>query len=612
MNFKNLGYIILAASWLCALTPHVQAQTAIDMQRVKNAETMTFAGRCVEAIVQVRELYDKYPRNEQIATALKNAYVCSKDYDSALAVLQRLVSTSGEQFQKVSYQLDIAGIYFRQGNVVEGRKQIDSAISLLPYDVSSYERAADAFMMNGYYADAVKFLQESRARLNQPSVFSRKLAQLYEIMRSYGEAAREYFVMVEGDSTQEIYVTGRISNLIKLDAQEEFDTGLEKALAEIVKSNPNRKEAHRFDGDYLIAQGEYEKALERFRLVDSLENGLGKNLLYFARTARDNGAYEMVEEACAQIAAQPKSPFVIQSRFILAESHFARGSYAQAATIYQEILDLSPSDRDKSEALYSLGLVTLQGLHDPQNAIATFDQIIQKYPRLPLAAAARVLIGDCYLAQGNATMADSIYAGVKTSQLPVRNQEELLFKRAELQFYTGNFEAARDAYGKMMNAFPKSVFVNDCLRRIMLISEYGGMDEASLQIFATALYSQFRFEYQKTLDELAKLKGRSGAILPELAWLKSGEIYQTLKQDTLALAEYDSLITLHPASFYTPIAFERKGDIYSESQHNCEQARQMYQQVLLNHPGSLNVEDVRKKLQRAEKTICVQDDKAKS
>ena len=221
MKLKSLIYTTLAASWLAAMTPLVQAQTQLDMQRVRNAETMTYAGRCVEAITAVRDLYEQYPRNEQIATALKNAYVCSKDYDSALAVLQRLVDNSGEEFQKVTFQLDIAGIYFRQGNLAEGRKQVDLAISLLPYDVSSYERAADAYMMNGYYADAVKFLQESRVKLNQPTIFSRKLAQLYEIMRSYGEAAREYFVMIQADTTQEIYVTGRMANLIKLDAGEE-------------------------------------------------------------------------------------------------------------------------------------------------------------------------------------------------------------------------------------------------------------------------------------------------------------------------------------------------------------------------------------------------------
>lgn len=611
MSIRRIPLLIIAVSLILSVSPFVFAQSQLEMQRAKNAESMIFAGRCTDAVAQLRPLYERYPSDERISTALKNAYVCTKDYDSALVILQRRLDNS-QQFQKSAIQLDIAGIYLRQGNVEEGRKQIDIAINLSPNEVQTFENAADIWMTNGYYADAVKFLQESRIKLNQPRQFTRKLAQLYEIMRNYGDAAREYFAMAQLDTTQDIYVTGRIANLIKLDAQEEFDTGLEKALSEIVKINPRHKDAQRYYGDYLIAQGEYDKALDRFRLVDSLDNGSGKNLLLFARVARDNGAHEMVDKACAQIAALPTTPLLVQSKFILAESKYQRGDFTAAATIYNEIITLAPNDRDVSEALYSLGVVTFQGLRDPFSAVATFEQITAKYPRLPLAAASKMLIGDCQLAMGNASLADSTYALVNATQLPQRNQEELLFKRAELQFLIGNFEAAREAYGKMMNAFPKSVFVNDCLRRIMLISEYAGMEEATLRIFADALFAKFRFEYPQALTELAKLKDRSGAILPELAWLSSGEVYQVLDQDSQALAEYDSLIARFPGSFYTPIAFERKGDLYAHRQHNCESARSMYQQVLLNHPKSLNVEDVRKKLQRIEKTLCLQPVKTKS
>ncbi len=611
MIIRTSAFFVIAASVLMALTPVSRAQSQLEMQRAKNAETMMFAGRCTEAVAQLRPLYDRYPNDERIVMALKNAYVCTKDYDSALVILERRLGAS-QPFQRSGIQLEIAGIYLRQGKLDEGRKQIDVAIDLTPNDAQIYENAADIFMTNGYYADAVKFLQESRVKLNQPRQFARKLAQLYEVMRNYGEAVREYFVMVQIDTTQNIYVTGRVANLIKLDALEEYDTGLEKALSDIVKSNPGHKDAQRFYGDYLVAQDEYDKALDRFRIVDSLENGLGRNLLYFARVARDNGAYEMVDKACAQIAAMPKTPLLVQSQFILAESKFERGDFLSAAGLYREIITLAPNDRDVSEALYSLGVVTFQGLRDPLGAVGTFEEVTRKYPRLPLAAAAQMLIGDCHLALGDATLADSIYALVNANQLPQRNQEELLFKRAELQFFIGNFEAAREAYGKMMNAFPKSVFVNDCLRRIMLISEYAGMEEATLRIFATALFAKFRFEFPQALAELAKLKDRSGAILPELAWLSSGEVYQVLNQDAQALAEYDSLIARYPASFYAPIAFERKGDLYADRQHNCELARTMYQQVLLNHPNSLNVEDVRKKLQRTERTLCAQPAKTKS
>ncbi len=609
---RNLPALLIVATLLGAMTPVIRAQSQPEAQRIKAAETMIFAGRCADAIALLRPIYDRYSRDERVVTALKNAYICSKDYDSALVVLQRQIGNTIGLSQKVNLQLDIAGIYFRQGNLDKGKKQIDAAIGLLPNEFAAYEHAADVFMTNGYYADAVKFLQESRVKINQPRQFARKLAQLYEVMRNYGDAARECFAMVQTDSTQDIYVSGRISSLIKLDSQEEYDTGLEKALADIVKANPRSKEAQRYYGEYLIAQGDYELALERFRIVDSLENGLGKNLLYFARVARDNGAFAMVDRACAQIAAIPKTPLLVQSRFILAESCFGHGDYARAASIYQDILNLGANDRDVSEAMYSLGVVSLQGLHDPRAAMTTFGQIMQRFPGIPLATAAKMLEGDCYLALGQDQVADSIYAMVNPKQLPQRSQEELLFKQAELKFFVGNFSEARDAYGKMMNAFPKSAYVNDCLRRIMLISEYSGMEEATLQIFASAMYSQFRFEYQHTLEELTKLKNRSGAILPELAWLKSGEIQQVLGHDVQALSEYDSLITLHPASFYTPIALERKGDVFADVQQNCEQARAMYQQVLLNHPNSLNVEEVRKKLQRTERLLCAGPQKTKS
>lgn len=612
MNLSKIALTIFTASMLIALAPSGYSQTQLELQIIRNAETMTYAGRCVEAINSLRALYQKYPGSDRVALALKNAFVCSKDYDSAKAVLQQQIQRVVDPVQKASYQIEMAGIEIKTGDLEGGKKMIQDAVKLAPYDGPLYENAADVFMSNGYYTDAIKFLEESREKANQPSAFARKLAQLYEIIRNYGDAAREYFTMSQADSASEVYVIGRISNLIKLDAQEEFDTGLKKALSELIRSNPRSLSAQRYYGDYLVAQGNYKEALERFRMVDSLENGKGRNLLYFARTAQANGAHDMVEKACSQIVAIPDSPIAVQAKFMMAESQMQQGRYEQSAAIYQGILDAGGNERDISEALFSLGVVTLQGLHKPVEAIALFERLIERYPRLPMSASGKMLMGDCYLAMDKPLLADSLYATVNTAQMPVRDQEQLFFKRAELQFYTGNFAAARDAYSKVMTAFPKSVFVNDCLRRIMLISEYSGMEEATLQIFASALYSRFRFEFQRALDDLSKLKGRTGAILPEIAWLECGEIYEILKQDTLAIAEYDSLVTRHPASFYTPIAIEKKGDIYSEERHECEPARAAYQQVLLNYGGSLNVEEVRRKLVRTEKLVCNQQGKASS
>ena len=312
MTARNLTVIIALAVSSWAFISPLCAQSLIDQQRIKSAETMIYSGRCAEAVGVLRPMFDRNPGDERTATALKNAYVCTKDYDSALAVFEQLLARTGDQARKAGIKLEVAGIYFRQGNLEEGKKQIAIAVDWMPYDIQTYEHASDIFMTNGYYADAVKFLQESRVKVNDPRQFARKLAQLYEVMRNYGDAAREYFAMVQADSTQDVYVAGRISSLIKLDAQEDYDTGLQKALAEIVKANPNHKEAQRFYGDYLVAQGDYDQAFLRFRIVDSLEDGRGRNLLYLAKLAADNGAAAMVDKVCSQIATLPNTPYVIQ------------------------------------------------------------------------------------------------------------------------------------------------------------------------------------------------------------------------------------------------------------------------------------------------------------
>ncbi len=588
------------------------AQSGMESQRLKNADILIYSGRCADALAQLRPLYDASPLNDKIALSLKNAYVCLKDYDSARVVLERLIARTGDPSQQMNYQLEMAGLLFRMGEKERGEKLIRETAALEPFNLQFGEQAADVYLMHGYYADAVKFLVEQRQQIGAPGAFARKLAQVYEILRNYGDAAREYFAVVQRDTAQEIAIAGKISSLIKLDAQEEFDTGLGKALGEIVAANPRSKEAQRFYGDYLVAQGDMTGAFERFRMVDSLAAGKGRFLLYFARAARENGVKEMVHEACAAIQAIGDSPYLVQSQFLLAESHIDEGQYREAAAIFDTIIVSTPNERDRSDALYSLGAVQLNGIHDPRTAIATLERLNERYPRSPLAAAGRVLIADSYLALGQALVADSLYAQIDINTLPQRHQEELLFKRAELQFYTGNFEAAREAYSKMMNAHPKSVFVNDCLRRILLITEYAGMDEATLQIFAAALFEEFRFEYDAALASLAKLRYRESKILPELAWMNSAAILQSLGQTQAALAAYDSLVQLHPESFYTPLAIERKGDIYSDVLNDCEQARTSYRQVVLNYPGSLNLEEVRKKLQHTEKFLCTRTEKPKS
>jgi tetratricopeptide (TPR) repeat protein len=609
---RNLSFILAATFLLAAWRPSV-AQTPQDLQRLKVMETMVYTGGCAETVDELRDLAQKYPRSIQVYVLLKNALVCNKELDSALLVLDYLIKISPEPILRFTYCLDIAGVYLKKGETEKAGQQLQTALALAPNNPQTYEQASNTYTGNGYYPDAVKLLQDGRKKFGSPVLFAKQLGQLYEILRNYGDAAREYFELLAHDTTSEVFVTGKMNALIRLDSDEGFETGLKDALTEIAKQNPKNSDAQRFFGDLLMSQGKLDEAFQRFRLVDSLSNGEGKSILYFAAVARDNGNHGVVEKACDYLITRyPQSPFRIASRFVLGASYCDEKRYNDALAVYDQIVKQSPIDRDVSQALFASGRTRFDGLHDAAGALILFDRLIKEYPLAAVSVTARIAAADCHLALGQATVADSLYAAVSPQQLQQSSQEELLFKQAELQFYLGNFQQARDAYGKVMNTFPKSVYVNDCLRRIMLISEYPGMDEATLRIYADAAYAAYRFDYDSSQVLLDNLKERESGSLTEIAWYDAGNVDRELGKTMEALAQFDSLIARFPESFYAPLALECKGDIFADVNRDCSQAKATYESVLMRYPTSLNLENVRKKLQRVERLLCTPPEKPKS
>ncbi len=609
---KRLSLTAAAVALLAVWQPSL-AQSAQNSEQLHTLEAMIYTGKCTEAVGPLRELAKQYPRNNQVLVLLKNALICSKDLDSAIQVLDYLTKITADPKLRLSYTMDIASVRLKKGETDKAAQLLQAAISLAPDRPETYEQASNVYAGNGYYTDAVKLLLDGRKKYSNPILFAKQLGLLYEILRNYGDAAREYFGLLAHDSTAEVFVSGKMNLLIKLDSDEGFETGLKDALTEIARQNPKNSDAHRFFGDLLMSQGKLDEAFQRFRLVDSLSSGQGKNILYFATIARDNGDYRVVEQACDYLITRyPQSPFRIASRFVLGGSYDAEKRYADALAIYQQIGEQAISDSDKSQALFASARTRLEGLRDAAGALALFDRLIADYPLAAASATARIAAADCHLVLGQAAIAESLYAAVSLRQLQQASQEELLFKQAELQFYLGNFEQARDAYGKMMNSFPKSVYVNDCLRRLMLISEYAGMDEATLRIYAEAAYAGYRFDYDSSLALLGRLKEMQAGALTEIAWYDAGMVDRESGKTAESLEQYDSLIVRFPESSYAPLALECKGDIFAEVNRDCSQAKATYESILMKYPTGLNAESVRRKLQRVERVLCAASERSKS
>lgn len=605
--------LTLLLSFFMMLSWTLAAQQAEINDLLKAADELTRNGKCDDAFRLLNSASAREPNNPLIAVARLRAHICDGDYEAAHSLVDQLIESEGAPEGQQVLLKEKAQIYLKQGLKDSAEAIYQRAIGLNPRRPNSYHEVARSYMMNGYYNDAVRVYQQGRKRLGDERMFATDIGRLYEVMRDYGDAAREYFRLIAGDTAQAKLVNSRMSNLIRVATDEEFETGLNDALAELTERYPDNIFAHKFYGDYLLAVNRFDEAFARYRLLDSLSNGQGSNLVAFCKLTADQGNYEMVEKACEYLKRMyPDSPSIISADFILGNSYFETRRYAEAEAVFQEIVSRAESAREKSDALFFLGYTRYQGLHEPLAALGIFDELIDKYPSTGSARIARLYSADCHLAMAEPLTAESLYLALPLRSLQQRFQEELLFRKAELYFFLGEYDAARDAYGELMNAYPKSVFVNDCLRRIMLITEYPDMDEITLRIYSEALYAQFRFEFDSALVMLDKLKQHGGASLAELAWYNSGEIYMQQTQPAQALAEFDSLIVNFPAGSYAPLALERRGDIYADLLHDFPGAHSAFERVLLEYPEGLNQEQVRKKLNRVEQIINDQERKPKS
>ncbi|MFH2054897.1 MAG: tetratricopeptide repeat protein [bacterium] len=575
------------------------ALTAKQQVDLRGVQELILQGECDAAFTKLAMLRQQAPTAAEIKLALRDVFVCKQQYDSAQIILDELIATASQPLIKAEYIVATADLHLKQGDKLAGDSIMQSAIAIAPTNDKVYQLVAQTYMTDGYYNDAVATYLEARRALNDDFWFARELGRLYEVMRDYGDAAREYFRAVVGDTLQARYVVDRVASMVAEHAAEDFDTGLGEELRKIAEEYPGNNYAQKFYADFLMTEGRHQEALRCFIVSDSLGKEEGSQLVHFCLVASEAGDAQAVALARQELRKRyPDSPHISNAGFILGGALFEAGDYDAAIAVYRELADSSDQTADRSQALLMLGYTLFQGRNDPTTALAVFDDLIDDFARLPGTQIARLFAADCHLALGEVELADSLYESIALNSLPQQYQEELLFRRGEFQFLLGEYDPARTEYGKLMQAFPKSVYVNDCLRRIMLISEHPEMAALELKIYSDALFATFRFDYDSALVLYEKLEHRSDSTLAMLSWFAAAEIKEQQGLHTEALATFDSLLALYPASFYAPLAVEKKADIFAFSLNDYQQAEALYEQVLLDYPKSLNLEEVRKKLRR--------------
>jgi tetratricopeptide (TPR) repeat protein len=572
------------------------------LQSLKVADQLISEGKATEAVKLLEQLRNIHGDDSPLIELLKRAYLSTKSYDQVEKLIQNDLAKNPRGWR---FYCELADVQFKTQNEEEARLNLKKAIDLASNERMTYLEVALVYLRNGLTSNAIDTYKLARLRLNDPRIFSLDLAGLYEGLTDYKQAVEEYFLYVGNDSTKFDLIEDRINRLIQ--TEENLD-GIQLALEERIRKNPQDKYSHKLYGDLLFKRGNLELAFETYKTVDSLFRGKGKFILSFAQKCQAKKFFDQAIKASQFLLSKsPPKELVVQARLSIANSYEGWERYEDAISIYQKTIDECQKESpfmfapEMAQSYCQIGEILLFHLRKPDEAFLSYQKVISNYPESDRFAHALVRRGDCLMIKGNLDSAALLFENALNDPKAKSKEEEIKFKLTEIKFYRGDFEEALEGYNRQISDFPKGLYVNNSLERIVIISENQSLDRYLLSVFAQALWEKLQGQLDSAILKLEKIISAKSANLSDKAQFEKAKIYREEKKFSSSLDAFRELIEKYPQSFYCANAQKLIGDIYSYDLTDQPKAIQAYEKVLKDYDRSLFVDEVREKLKELKK-----------
>ena len=306
------------------------------------------------------------------------------------------------------------------------------------------------------------------------------------------------------------------------------------------------------------------------------------------------------------LSTRPPKEVAVSAELYIAHSYEGLEKFTDAIDTYQEIINHYQEFVTHEVALshFKIGEINLFYLLQPDEAFARFQNVVFNYRHSPQYSDALVRMGDCAMVKGDLDSARTLFLNALKDPKADPKEEEIKFKLIEIEFYQGNFEEALDGYNGLIADFPKGLYVNNSLERIIVIGENQELDRYLLSVFAEAMLEKLQGSFESAISKLDKIISAKSEKLSDLAQLEKGKTYKEEKKFSSSLKAFGELLEKHPESFFCAQAQKLIGDVYNYHLNDKTKAIQAYQKLLKDYDRSVYVDEVRDKLRelKAEST----------
>lgn len=510
--------------------------------------------------------------------------------------------------EDAKYKIDQGYVLMRGNQGQKALKLFDELIRDLKPEQRSILEMANAFTMRREYDYAVKAYMKGRQLLSPAYTFGFELAQLYELQGQFDKMVDEYITLMEQNPTFADQVQTRLQNSLMNDPENLKTDALRKALVINVQKNPDNITLTEMLVWLSLQLKDFESALIQARALDRRLDENGSRVFALGQLSVASGNYKVAADAFNYVMSRSDDPAlrtIAEVELLRSEYELATNNYPVDQVKINEVAarHTAAINRNNSNPLTyplvrNLAHIEAFYLNNSAKAVTLLEDLISKTSQdRQLQAQCKLELADIMLFSGEPWEATLLYSQVDKAFKNDPLGHEARFRNARLSFYIGEFEWAR-AQLDVLKAATSKLIANDAMQMSLLISDNIEADSITLALasYARADLLLFRNRPDQALAVLdSVMLAFPGHSITDNVLMKKAEI--RMKQGDFAAAEalWKELLEQYPDDILADDALYSLASLYDIHLRDTEKAKEAYQKLMLEYPGSLYVVEARKR-----------------
>ncbi|HMN32541.1 MAG TPA: tetratricopeptide repeat protein [Chitinophagaceae bacterium] len=590
--------------WILILFCFFQVVNSNAQDQLLNlAKQYLSMGDYEKAATTYKQLYEYNEKDIEIILDYNKSLIGIKDYKTAEKVLKQSLKNNNEDSR---LQFELGMVYQAQGEGKKAKKVFKEVIDQTPSNDIEIKKTASLFAQAGMYDEAIEIYSKAKSkRKENPYLYALELAFLYD-KKGDSENAIESLIdlyISNSDKGDDIKATFR-KMFNTADKLESF----RKRIMKRASSNPNIVAYPDLLAWLYIQQNDYENAYIQIKAIDNQFQEQGRRVLGFARMAlREKKftssllAYDFVigkgkENPYFQLASSEKLTCLKEQ--LKNTPNYTQDDVNKVVNAYELFLDETPAYKTK-ETIREYAELQARYAHQIEKAIEALRQVVKSpQANAVFRGQCKLDMGDYELIQNEIWESTLLYSQVDKEFKNDMLGEEARFRNAKLSYYAGDFNWAQGQLD-VLKASTSELIANDALNLSVLITENNPIADSNanpLLMFARADLLEFQNKNEEAISVLDSIESEypQHPLLDDIL-MERAKIAIKKMDYSEAAKHLQKITTQYPDDVLADDALYNLAFIYENHFQNIDEAKRLYELLIVKYPGSTYVNEARKR-----------------